>query len=196
MASVNKVILIGNLGKDPETRYMQNGEKQESQFSKLASIGDIVKRFNEKISISKHTGCHEWIGAKQSNGYGRFRAFGRSFYAHRFSALINYGIIQSHLDVCHECDNRSCVNPEHLFIGTRKDNMQNAVKKGRQARGYLLSIKKRGDKSPLAKLTKADVIEIREKHLGGLKTSDIAMLFNTSADNVRRIVRFDTWKGA
>jgi len=104
------------------------------------------------------------------------------------------GKIPEGMFVCHRCDNRRCCNPSHLFVGTRKDNMADAVAKGRQASGEKLSLLKRGDKSHLAKLTTAEVVEIRSMKLSGLKTKELSEIFNISRDNIRRIIRRDTWR--
>lgn len=161
----------------------------------MVNLDETISRFKNKFIVAQN-GCHEWIGAMQSNGYARFSAFGRSMYAHRFSALLKFGIVKSSIDVCHKCDNRKCVNPDHLFLGTRKENMQDAVSKGRQAKGDKLSVLHTGDKCSFTKLTYAQVDEIRRLKQEGLKTKTISALFNVSADNIRKIVRFDTWRSA
>ena len=93
-------------------------------------------RFLKKVKKDPNTGCWEWQGSKAGKGYGQLRwptGKDKMEYAHRISAMVKYG--KTSLDttdyVCHVCDNISCCNPEHLFIGTPKDNIQDSIAKGR-----------------------------------------------------------------
>lgn len=92
----------------------------------------IEERFWNKVNKTNNVNdCWEWIGAKINKGYGRIKINKKGVLAHRFSYELYNKSIDSNLMICHKCDNPSCVNPNHLFQGTRSDNMKDAFKKGR-----------------------------------------------------------------
>jgi hypothetical protein len=91
----------------------------------------VEERFNKKYKINETTDCWEWQYATNNLGYGFFRNNDKMRLAHRVSYEINNGPIPSGMCVCHLCDNPVCVNPDHLWLGTVKENMHDMIKKGR-----------------------------------------------------------------
>lgn len=146
-----------------------------------------MKRFDAKYVIEPD-GCWRWTASLSPGyhgGYGNFNYDGRLQLAHRVSWILHRGAIPAGKYVCHHCDNRACVNPEHLFLGTQKDNIQDAARKGRMQRG--------SDKHN-AKLTEDDVREIRAKHTAGITNRDLAVEYRISAWKISRIVNRRAWK--
>src|SRR5256885_74384 len=78
------------------------------------------------------SGCWEWVGSKRELGYGQVRYKGRSARAHRIAWELTFGEIPDGRSVLHKCDNPPCINPDHLFLGTQQDNVDDMFRKGRQ----------------------------------------------------------------
>lgn len=128
--------------------------------------------------------CHHWLGAKTRDGYGSVRFEGRSWLAHRLVHHITNAPVSDDVLVCHNCDNPSCVNPQHLFCGTQQDNMDDMVLKGRQR-------SRTGSDHANSKLTEADVLNIRSDR----RTHKvIAMDYGVSRGLVSLIKRGAAWK--
>lgn len=139
------------------------------------------KFWSKVIRIPEHP-CWEWGGYILSNGYGIVGWNHEQVLAHRAAwQLANGRAIPSGLFVCHHCDNKSCVNPDHLFIGTPKDNVGDSVAKGRRG------------KATNAKLNAALVDQIRALK-GTAASGKIAPLFGVCGSTVRRIWRGEFWR--
>lgn len=131
--------------------------------------------------IKTDEGCWEWQGTINRGGYG---TKGRML-AHRYSYILHHGDFNQTLDVCHKCDNRKCVNPDHLFVGTRAENMADAVAKGRQAKGSML---------PHSKLDEEKVLKIREMYSKGYGYRRLSKLFLVNATAIKRVVTYKSWR--
>lgn len=143
-----------------------------------------VEKFLAKVKVNQRTGCWCWTGMKNKTGYGQVKRDGRFIFAHRYSYWLHKGEIGS-LFVLHKCDNRVCVNPDHLFLGTQKDNQEDMKRKGRHVHG---------ERSPHAKLRSCDVIRMYSLHESGVGTPALGKIFGVTKNLAWRIVRGLQWE--
>jgi hypothetical protein len=167
-------------------------------------------RFYKKVN--KTDSCHEWTACKNPAGYGLFNFGGQGMavLAHRFAWEISNGDIPDGMLVCHKCDNPSCVNPEHLFIGSHKDNMRDCVNKGR----FVCNLKTKGHKSfgknngthtkpdsrvcgiknGNSKFIDSDILKIKKLYKSGVSTREIAAIYRVGKSTIWNIVSGNGWK--
>jgi len=158
------------------------------------SIASICKKCTIKrdprvawslVDKSHPDGCWNWTGTITDQGYGRMRLNGRVVQATRVIWELVNGPVPTGLFICHHCDNRRCVNPDHLFLGTQDDNMKDMAAKGRSCRGT---------KHFGAKLTDEDIIIIRQRYRNGnITQKQLADEFKVDASNIRLIVTGKSW---
>jgi len=142
-------------------------------------MGGIKDGFWGKVSVGHPDGCWGWIGSHDAGGYGQIHHEGRIQPAHRVSWMLVNGPILDGLCVLHHCDNRPCTNTEHLFLGTKKDNMMDAAAKGRIA--------------TRPKLTPASAEAIRTSSSRGV---DLARQFNVSPALITMVRKGQRWAEA
>jgi hypothetical protein len=145
-----------------------------------------AKPFIKRLRPVPETGCLEWTGSKTRTGYGRIRVGPKLYLSHRYAFMLALGDIPEGQCVCHQCDNPACCNPEHLFLGTQRENVADMMAKGRQHN-------RTGSKNSCAKLTEKDVIEIREACASGAKQADMARKYNVSQVAISLIVLRKKW---
>ena len=174
----------------------------------------IIQKFESKFTKGGPDECWVWERGKFGSGYGQFSAIGECR-ANRVAYRIYVGPIPDGLCVCHSCDNPACVNPSHLTLGTNKQNSEDMVSKGRQARGdqngsrlhpeklrrgnnhparihpeYLL----RGEYNNKTKLKVCQVVEIRKRHSRGESCASLGREFGVYGSTIQGIVKRTGWR--
>lgn len=155
----------------------------------------LSKRFFAQLE--KGELCWIWIGAISTHGYGKLTEGGKTMLAHRVSFNMHYGPIPDGMLVCHSCDNRKCVNPKHLFLGTIQDNNADMCAKNRHAFGDRSGAKtkpdsiRKGELNGRAVLRERDILEIRGSTLSQRKEARKRGVSKTLIGNIRR---GDAWK--
>ncbi len=161
-------------------------------------VSEIISPMHRSVMPLPHSGCWIWVAASDQNGYGSLRFGGKTAKAHRVSWINNRGQIPDGMHVLHKCDVPACVNPDHLFLGTHRDNMRDMMRKGRKdgkktSRTMLERGTTRGDRHPKAKLTEADVLDIRSSSSTSI---DLAAKYGVSRYTIRdmRRVKQRNWR--
>lgn len=153
----------------------------------------LEERFFRHVSKSNHSSCHIWIGNRFNTGYGSFgftdsnnkKRRWKPYLAHRIAYEIAYGKFDKNLEVCHRCDNPLCVNPDHLFLGSHSDNMNDAAVKKRM---------QYGESRHNNKLKESDIILIHQFYKEGKTQKQISDMFHVSQSVICRILNYKTWK--
>jgi hypothetical protein len=146
------------------------------------------KRILKRVWIDSR-GCWLWLGSKNRSGYGSLSLNGKHCAAHRMSYRLFVGDIPHGMFVCHHCDVKACINPEHLFIGTAADNMQDAAAKGLTVRGD----KNGARHHDKLKLSMSLAQEIRVRRGAGESLKDLAAAYGVSQSSISMVCCGKRW---
>ena len=133
--------------------------------------------------------CIEWSKCRNSEGYGQLRFKGKMVMAHRRVWESLFGDIPDGVYVLHKCDNPPCINPDHLFLGTKKDNSRDSIQKGRAK----FPVTPKGEDAPWSKLTLAQIKEIRSLK-GTVLQAELASRFGVNQSTISRIQSNIRWR--
>lgn len=161
---------------------------------------EVIYNFQRRVEISLVSGCWNWKGLKSRFGYGvigksPYIRTGKKTYTHQLSWMIYNGEIPDGMFVCHHCDNPACVNPDHLFLGTPQDNVDDKMRKGRHKTRvhYGKSHPQHGTNSKFHKLSDLDVQEIRKLKKDGSTLRFIANKFGVAHGTINSIIQGRKW---
>jgi len=150
----------------------------------------LVKRFWSRIDKNGENGCWIWTRGKHKFGYGRINYGGTIYTAHRLAWEIAKGKIPDGMFVCHHCDNPPCCNPKHLFIGTPKDNMQDAAQKGRARNNPHYGEEHHSNKLTWEKVDRIRFLWETHQHT----RSELGRMFGVTHQQVQNIIDHKHWK--
>lgn len=165
----------------------KNQIKKKQEFLAIESDDDRLKRLRSRYEkyLIKKDGCWDWSATK-SSGYGVMMFDGKPMKAHRISWELYYGKIPEKMFILHKCDVRECSNPEHLFLGDNKINMQDMAQKGRAGVRF-------GTNHKHAKLNEYMIIEIKKRLKIGVTASKIAKDYKVNSNTIYSIKKGKTW---
>ena len=147
-------------------------------------------RFYSNILINGSNECIEWKGTIKSNGYGQFKTLKQKWvHSHRYSYELFIGKIAENMCVLHKCDNRRCINPRHLWLGTKKVNTQDMINKNRR---IIFPLK--GERNGMSKLKEQDIKYIRESYSSNNNCTKLSNIYGVSISTIDRIVHNITWR--
>ena len=146
-----------------------------------------MDRFWEKVE--KTDTCWNWIAGDDGKGYGRFGLDGVTVQAHRLSWQFIKGEIPAGMNVNHHCDNPSCVNPDHLYIGSQKQNIHDMIRRGRR---YQPNVS--GERNGRSKLTQRDADDIRDWfEQGNVSKAFLGRVYGVTPQQILSIIRGESW---
>jgi len=168
-----------------------------------------MDKYKKKIieKSLKKDGCWIWIGVVSNAGYGKTRYEKKDISAHRLSYIVFIGSIPDGKNVCHKCDEKRCVNPEHLWLGSQSENIKDCVKKGRftGTKGFKWTDEvrkkmknrthadRKGEKHHLKKLINDDIKEIRRLYDSGINQKELSLRYKVHQSCISNIVRYKSW---
>jgi len=145
----------------------------------------VAERFWARVSICAPNECWKWNGYFKITGYGVAYDGKRLMGAHRLAYILRNGAVAKGVECRHTCDNRACVNPAHIVLGTHSENMEDMVTRARSCRG---------ENKPDAKLTEDAVKAIRARFgAGGITKAALAREYGVCADTIRDVVTRHRW---